>query len=116
MPSSTAARVACIASSTRSLRSLTSTSVAPPTRITATPLREDRVQEGNVGVWMDSTTRWTDWLRATVGIHEDMFAGRVMSGTLENSGNAQASITSPKAGIVLGPWYKTEFFVNAGYG
>src|SRR6202046_5266251 len=36
-PSSTAARVACIASSTRSLRSFTSTSVAPPTRITATP-------------------------------------------------------------------------------
>ena len=36
-PSSTAALVACIASSTRSLRSLTSTSVAPPTRITATP-------------------------------------------------------------------------------
>src|SRR5947199_9290455 len=25
-------------------------------------------------------------------------------------------MTSPKAGIVLGPWYKTEFFVNAGYG
>ena len=37
MPSSTAARVACIASSTRSLRSFTSTSVAPPTLITATP-------------------------------------------------------------------------------
>ena len=37
MPSSTAARVACIASSTRSLRSFTSTSLAPPTRITATP-------------------------------------------------------------------------------
>jgi hypothetical protein len=35
MPSSTAARVACIASSTRSLRSFTSTSVAPPTRIMA---------------------------------------------------------------------------------
>src|SRR6516225_5938767 len=34
MPSSTAARVACIASSTRSLRSFTSTSVAQPTRIT----------------------------------------------------------------------------------
>ena len=34
-PSSTAARVACIASSTRSLRSLTSTSVEPPTRILA---------------------------------------------------------------------------------
>ena len=37
MPSSTAARVACSASSTRSLRSFTSISVAPPTLITATP-------------------------------------------------------------------------------
>ena len=37
MPSSTAARVALSASSTRSLRSFTSTSVAPPTLITATP-------------------------------------------------------------------------------
>ena len=25
-------------------------------------------------------------------------------------------MTSPKAGIVLGPWYKTEFYGNAGYG
>src|SRR5271165_6732588 len=36
-PSSTAALVACMASSTRSLRSLTSTSLLPPTRMTATP-------------------------------------------------------------------------------
>ena len=79
-------------------------------------VREDRVQEGNVGIWMDSTTRWTDWLRTTVGIREDIFAGRVLSDTPENSGNAQASMTSPKAGIVLGPWYKTEFYGNAGYG
>ena len=79
-------------------------------------VREDRVQEGNVGIWTDTTTRWTDWLRSTVGIREDIFAGRVLSDTPENSGNAQASITSPKAGIVLGPWYKTEFYGNAGYG
>ena len=79
-------------------------------------VREDRVQEGNVGIWMDTTTRWTDWLRSTVGIREDIFAGRVLSDTPENSGNAQASMASPKAGIVLGPWYKTEFYGNAGYG
>src|SRR5215471_18529056 len=36
-PSSTAALVACMPSSTRSLRSFTSTSLLPPTRITATP-------------------------------------------------------------------------------
>ena len=79
-------------------------------------VREDRVQEGNVGIWTDTTTRWTDWLRSTLGIREDIFVGRVVSDTPENSGNAQASITSPKGGIVLGPWYKTEFYGNAGFG
>ena len=85
-------------------------------RALLTTVREDRVQEGNVGIWTDTTTRWTDWLRSTVGIREDIFAGRVLSDTPENSGNAQATITSPKGGIVLGAGYKTEFYGNAGYG
>ena len=79
-------------------------------------VRDDRVQEGSVGIWMDSTTHWNDWLHTTVGLREDIFAGHVTSDTPENSGNAQASMTSPKAGIVLGPWFKTEFYGNAGYG
>jgi hypothetical protein len=41
-------------------------------------VREDRVQEGNVDFWTDTTTRWNDWLRTTVGIREDIFAGRVL--------------------------------------
>ena len=84
-------------------------------RETLSTVREDSVREGNVGLWADTTARWADWLRTTVGIREDYFAGRVLSDTPENSGNAQASMTSPKAGIVLGPWYKTEFYGNAGY-
>lgn len=85
-------------------------------RETLSTVREDNVREGNVGLWADTTARWTDWLRTTVGIREDYFAGRVLSDTPQNSGNAQASMTSPKAGIVLGPWHKTEFYGNAGYG
>jgi hypothetical protein len=85
-------------------------------RETLSTVREDGVKEGNVGLWADSTSRWTDWLRTTVGIREDVFAGRVISDTPRNSGNAQASMASPKAGIVLGPWYRTEFYGNAGYG
>jgi len=85
-------------------------------RETLSTVREDSVREGNIGLWADTTARWTDWLRTTVGIREDYFAGRVLSDTPANSGNAQASMTSPKAGIVLGPWYKTEFYGNAGYG
>ena len=75
------------------------------------------MQEGNVGLWADTTARWTDWLRTTVGIaRRIILPDGCSSDTPENSGNAQASMTSPKAGIVLGPWYKTEFFGNAGYG
>ncbi|KRR13892.1 TonB-dependent receptor [Bradyrhizobium jicamae] len=85
-------------------------------RETLSTVRQDSVREGNVGLWADTTARWTDWLRTTIGIREDYFAGRVLSDTPENSGNAQASMTIPKAGIVLGPWYKTEFYGNAGYG
>ena len=85
-------------------------------RETLSTVREDSVREGNVGLWADTTARWTDWLRTTVGIREDYFTGRVLSDTPQNSGNAQASMTSPKAGIVLGPWYKTVFYGNAGYG
>lgn len=85
-------------------------------RETLSTVREDSIKEGNVGLWADTTARWTDWLRTTVGIREDYFVGRVLSDTAANSGNAQATMTSPKAGIVLGPWYKTEFYGNAGYG
>jgi hypothetical protein len=85
-------------------------------RETLSTVREDGVRERNIGLWADTTARWTDWLRSTVGIREDFFAGRVVSDTPQNSGIAQASMTSPKAGVVLGPWYRTEFYGNAGYG
>src|SRR3954470_8641545 len=79
-------------------------------------VRDDRVQEGNVGIWTDTTIRWTDWLRTNFGIREDFFGGRVLSDTPENSGSEWASMVSPKGGIVLGPWFKTEFYGNAGSG
>jgi hypothetical protein len=79
-------------------------------------VRDDRVQEGNAGIWTDTTTRWTGWLRTNFGIREDFSGGRVLSDTPENSGSAWASMVSPKGGIVLGPWFKTEFYGNAGSG
>lgn len=85
-------------------------------RTTLSTVREDNVQENSVGVWADSTARWTDWLRTTVGVRQDYFAGHVSSDTPQNSGDASATMTSPKAGIVLGPWSRTEFYGNAGFG
>ncbi|MBI5131233.1 MAG: TonB-dependent receptor [Rhodopseudomonas palustris] len=79
-------------------------------------VRADDVAEQSLGLWTDTTVRWTDWLRTTAGVREDYFNGRVISDTPANSGNASASMTSPKVGIVLGPWVATEFYGNAGTG
>lgn len=33
-----------------------------------------------------------------------------------NSGNTAKAMLSPKFSVILGPWYDTEYFINAGYG
>jgi len=85
-------------------------------RMTLSTVRDDAVHEASIGLWAENTVRWTDWLRTTLGLRRDRFSGQVASDTPANSGSADAAITSPKFGLALGPWYKTEFFVNAGYG
>jgi outer membrane receptor protein involved in Fe transport len=74
------------------------------------------VQEGSTGLYAQNTTRWTDWLRTIAGVREDWFSANVASETPENSGRARASIASPKAGLVLGPFYRSEIFLNYGQG
>jgi outer membrane receptor protein involved in Fe transport len=85
-------------------------------RVTTGTVRDDAVREGSVGVHMQNMTRWTDWLRTTLGIRRDYFGAQVDSDTPANSGSTRAAITSPKVGVVLGPFLRTELFVNAGYG
>lgn len=80
-------------------------------------VRDDKVQEGSVGLFVQNTVHWTGWLRTIVGYRGDFYATNVDSLiTSANSGKATASIGSPKASIVFGPFAKTEFFINAGEG
>ena len=77
----------------------------------------DHVNEGNVGIYVQNTTHWTDWWRTTLGLRGDYFKASVNSMLQPaNSGNPAASIGSPKFTSVFGPFYKTEFFVGAGTG
>ena len=77
----------------------------------------DHVNEGNVGVYAENTTRWTDWWRTTLGLRGDYFAASVNSMLQPaNSGNPNAALPSPKFTSVFGPFYKTEFFLGAGLG
>jgi outer membrane receptor protein involved in Fe transport len=81
------------------------------------PVRSDAVQEGSVGLFVQNTLHWTDWLRTNVGWRGDFYQTSVNSFfTPANSGSANASIGSPKFGVVLGPFAKTELFFNAGEG
>lgn len=79
--------------------------------------RNDKVKEGSVGVFAQNTIHWTSWFRSYVGYRGDFYNANVQSFiNPANSGNANASIGSPKFGLVFGPIAKTEFFFNAGEG
>nr|WP_316217738.1 TonB-dependent receptor [Bradyrhizobium sp. SZCCHNR3003] len=80
-------------------------------------VRNDKVGEGSVGLYVENTVRWTDWLRTTVGYRGDYYQTHVYSlYNGSNTGDAAASLGGPKFRMVLGPFYQTEFFVGAGYG
>jgi hypothetical protein len=77
----------------------------------------DHVNEGNVGIYAQNTTRWTDWFRTTAGLRGDYFWASVNS-ILQpaNSGDPKAAILSPKFTMTFGPFYKTELFLGGGMG
>ena len=72
--------------------------------------REDDVVEGSAGVYAQNDTQWNDWFRSLLGIRYDRYRFDVDASVAENSGNVTSGITSPKASLVFGPWYKTEYF------
>ncbi len=78
--------------------------------------REDSVVESSAGVYASNDTKWNDWFRSVIGLRYDRYQFDVDSIIPENSGKVSAGITSPKLSLVFGPWARTEYFVNAGYG
>jgi hydrogenase/urease accessory protein HupE len=79
-------------------------------------VREDDVWETSVGLYAENKTRWNDWLRSSLGVRFDGFRFDVDSNRPENSGTRTDGLISPKGGIVLGPWAKTEVYLNGGLG
>jgi hypothetical protein len=80
-------------------------------------VRSDKVGEGSVGLYVENTVKWTDWLRTTVGYRGDYYQTHVYSlFDGDNTGDAGAGIGSPKFRMTIGPFAKTEFFLGAGYG
>jgi hypothetical protein len=79
-------------------------------------IRDDDVRETSLGVFAQSTTRWNERVRTEIGLRGDAFRFNVKSDNPLNSGRRTAATASPKLGLVLGPWSKTEIYFNAGAG
>jgi outer membrane cobalamin receptor len=78
--------------------------------------REDHVVETSVGIYGEETLQVMDKFRTIIGLRGDQYYFDVNSNIPQNSGNANDSIASPKLSFVFGPWSKTEYFLNYGYG
>ncbi|HVY05343.1 MAG TPA: TonB-dependent receptor [Burkholderiales bacterium] len=78
--------------------------------------REDTVTETSVGVYLEDTLHVTEKFRTIVGVRGDQYNFDVDSNIPANSGKASDSIVSPKLSLIFGPWAKTEYFINWGYG
>ena len=79
-------------------------------------VQESSVRETSVAIHGENSTQWTPWFRSVAGLRYDHFNFDVTSSIAANSGKKSAGLTSPKLGLIFGPWDKTEYFVNYGYG
>lgn len=61
-------------------------------------------------------THWIPWLRTIAGARADFFwFDTTATAGSGGAGRISASQFSPKLGIALGPWEKTELYANFGY-
>ncbi|MEQ1621095.1 MAG: TonB-dependent receptor plug domain-containing protein [Methylococcales bacterium] len=83
------------------------------------------VSQTNVGIYAKNQTYWHEKVRTIAGVRGDFLNNDVtVEGTAAydanvnaaNSGRSGKALVSPKLSIVVGPWYKTEYFFNFGYG
>ena len=79
-------------------------------------VRHDAVREASAAVFAEVDANLTTWLRAIAGVRYDHYFFDVTSDNPVNSGRDHAGRVSPKLSAILGPWARTEFFVNFGLG
>ncbi|MFN4324490.1 MAG: TonB-dependent receptor [Azonexus sp.] len=86
-------------------------------------LRTDHIRQTAVAALLEARTPWTDWLRSHIALRRDEIRADVtpLDGEFNrlNGGRASAGQSSPKLGLVLGPFPSlgaTEFYANWGHG
>jgi hypothetical protein len=85
-------------------------------RVRLSTVSQDAVIETTTAAYAQNETVWLPWLRTLAGLRGDITRFQVDALQPWNSGVKSAGIVSPKGGMTLGPWKKTEFYVNGGSG
>ena len=78
--------------------------------------REDEVNQQSVSVYGQTSVQLLPKVRSIFGVRADSYHFDVTSNISANSGDESDSLISPKISIALGPWKKTEYYFNFGYG
>jgi hypothetical protein len=85
-------------------------------RVPISTIRTDHVSETSVGLYVEEKVKWNSWLRSMVGFRGDVYWAYDDSGVPGNTAQNAAFMPGPKAGLIFGPFARTEFYVNAGMG
>jgi hypothetical protein len=83
----------------------------------------DLIHLTDLGGYIENTTHWTSWLRTVVGLRDeyymadDTYQGVTAVGLTDGTKlQGNQTLFQPKGSLVLGPFYKTEFYLSAGKG
>ena len=79
--------------------------------------QEDRFTDTQVGFYWENKIQWGEYFRTVAALRGDVGHVDVTSlVTPANSGTATKALPSPKLSLIFGPWSKTEFYVQGGFG
>ena len=79
-------------------------------------VRTDHVSQLNIAPWYQNKTQWLNWFRSVEGVRGDIFYFNSTSDLPVDSGNGYTGTLNPKLSLVFGPWSKTEFYIDGGFG
>lgn len=79
-------------------------------------VRSDEIRLVTGGVYAESLMHLHDKVHPRLGLRADFYTADVDSNLAANSGSADDVLLSPKLGVSLGPWNRTELYFNYGHG
>ena len=91
--------------------------IPTPAPLLPATTQEDRFTDTQVGFYVENKIQWADKFRTVAALRGDVGHVDVTSlVTPANSGTATKALPSPKLSLIFGPWSKTEFYVQGGFG